>query len=493
MPNLLIDAGPGCGKTHSITDAYIYSKSANPAIFKSRFQATDEQMAIYEWVRAHFPKDAKYAAYCAYNKDIVADMLKKVHPDCTDFTKTLHGHGYAVIKSKYGYIKLNEKRGEILVEKITGQNLSMMKDKFNWISTLRYVDKLKDELLPIEEESFYKLQMKYSDLAPFKIHPDICSQAAKLVTAMKSVDRAIGISYSDQIWLALFLLPKPLYKFGFVDECQDLSPARLRLAQMLCENIVFCGDKNQGINAWNGADPYAIDQIREHCETSMPLKLSFRLPPNHARTCNMIRQSAQLRTLPGRSDGIEETVDCDSYIEWSKQVLDENPMIVCRYNAPLVQLALAYIQNGIPCRLLGSSEITNLINTVKNRNASTIDELHQKLNTYENQVLKVGNEMAKELNKKRFDSIRYVLKSCSTVSDFEPLIKSLGNPPKTSKCITLSTVHGAKGREAKVIGILNPPIPSDKAKESVQIEQEINTDFVGHSRTKQDRYYVYTR
>lgn len=492
MPNLLINAGPGCGKTHTLIDAYIYAKTANIAAFKSRFRATEEQITIYDWVRRYFPQDCHTACYMAYNKDIVADSKAKIHPDCE--IKTIHGWGAAFLKKSQGFLGSPvHDRGERLVQQITGKAFTELKDKFDWLSTIRFVDKLREELLPVTEESFQYLHSKYSDLAPFRIHPNIVVQANKLLTAMKTIDRSIGIGYIDQIWLSCFLIKKPIFKFGFIDECQDLSPLLLLFVSKICENAVYCGDRNQAINAWKGADSEAMNKVELECKDTLTLKTSFRLPPNHARTANEIRPTAQIKSLPEKEEGLQGSIDPEDVIDWSRENLSKKPMIVCRYNAPLVQLGLMYLKEGIPCKLLGNSEIDNLVNTVKNRKATSIRDLHHKLDNYETLCLKNGDDLAKEQTSRKMDAIRHILNQCNTVEEFEPLLKHLSNPPKSSEFLTLSTVHKAKGREAKVIGILNPPIPSTKAKLSSQKEQEINTDFVAHTRTMEDQYYVYTR
>ena len=146
---------------------------------------------------------------------------------------------------------------------------------------------------------------------------------------------------------------------------------------------------------------------------------------------------------------------------------------------------------GIPCKSLGGSLIKNLISTVANRKAASIDDLILKLAQYEARTLEVGNAMAKQANKDKFDCIRHVLKSCNTLDDFEPMLKRLLQPPKGTQHVVLTTVHKAKGLEAKVVALLNPPIPSSKAETPDQIEQEKNVDFVAHTRTKSEMYYLF--
>lgn len=508
MPNLLINAGPGCGKTSTIVDAYLYYKSANPVMWLTRFQNTPEQAAIYQWCRDNFPRkpevavvglDCHKAIYMAFNNTTVDDLKPRIHKDTE--VHTHHGWGYQAIRNAYGHVPINERAGETIVEKLTGQTMSQNKRRFDWISSLRFVEKLQEELLDITQENLYALQAKYSDLAPYKIHPDMVSQCSEIIRAMKTVDRRIGITYMMQVWLALFLLKKPPYEIGFVDECQDLSPARLALSLKLAKNLVFVGDNNQAINGWNGADPHSMERIREYCVADLPLRLSFRLPPNIAALSNKIRPTAQIRTIEGKKDGIIGRIVAENIIEWTQTTLnelsehanskDKNPMIVCRYNAPLVKLALQYVKAGIPCKSLGGSLIKNLISTVANRRASNIEDLLLKLAQYEQRTLEVGNAMAKQANKDKFDCIRHVLKSCNSLDDFEPMLKQLLQPPKGSQHVVLSTVHKAKGLEAKVVGLLNPPVPSSKAETPDQIEQEKNVDFVAHTRTKSDLYYLF--
>lgn len=492
MPNLLVEAGPGCGKTHTISDAYIYAKHLNHQLFVSKFGPTEEQIAIYEWFYKNFKGCTKPPIYMAYNNDIVADMKKRVHTDCTELVKTHHGHGYTIIKKKHGYVPINEKRGEILVQEIEGAPMSSLKNKWEWLTTLKFVEKLKMELLPISEQNFYLLQMKYNDLAPFRIHSNMTQQAAKLIQAMKKIDYKQGIQYVDQVWLAIFLLREPIYEWGFVDESQDLSPYLLELSKRLCKNLLFVGDSNQAINAWNGADPMAMRRIEAECEGVKTLTQSFRLTPSHAEHANKIRPTARLRSTPGKKDGVTQTIDREETLSILEQMHEHSPMVLCRYNAPLVRLALRCAREGMPVHCLGSKMMEGLISVVENRNASNISELQAKLDAYEDKLLSTGDEMSKDYNKDRMDTIRYVLEQCTTIEEFTPTIKRLLAPSKKTNHIIFSTVHKAKGRENANIFILNHPVASPKATTPIQKEQEINVSFVAETRSKLNKYYVYS-
>jgi len=278
MPNLVINAGPGSGKTTTIIDIFSYLRATNNAAWnKDHPRVTEEQRAVLEWCKSSLPEECRESClYMAYNNTIKEELEKKIHPKAE--ARTSHGAGYTLLVKKFGYLKINEKRSQHIVERVTGQLFKDMpnKDKFQWLSTIRHLEKMKDELLDPTEENFNQVHNKYSDLVSFPLHPNMIFQTQQIMPLMKTPTRDLGIEYIDQVWLALFCLPKPIYKLGLVDECQDLSYARLVLAQRLCENIVFVGDPDQAINAFAGADSHAFDKIREICDQELPLKLSFR-------------------------------------------------------------------------------------------------------------------------------------------------------------------------------------------------------------------------
>ena len=63
-------------------------------------------------------------------------------------------------------------------------------------------------------------------------------------------------------------------------------------------------------------------------------------------------------------------------------------------------------------------------------------------------------------------------------------------PKKHVPFITLSTIHRAKGLEAKHVAILFPPVEHPKASTQEQIEQEKNLHFVAESRTSHSLTWV---
>jgi hypothetical protein len=70
----------------------------------------------------------------------------------------------------------------------------------------------------------------------------------------------------------------------------------LKLAYKSAHHIVFCGDPNQSITRFAGAGDAIYDELQLTCDKELPLRLSFRLPPNITQKANQIHPSAKLRS-----------------------------------------------------------------------------------------------------------------------------------------------------------------------------------------------------
>jgi hypothetical protein len=496
MTKLLIAAGPGCAKTYTIKKVPMYLRTHNMKVFLENNQHTQEQLDIWQRAaeidlpRKDHPDESMRRhptiAYMAYNRDAV----KEVKPGIPDFVDclTIHGHGYSVLNTKYGYLRLTKTRGQSIVEKLTGRPFNQLKDKFQWLCSLRYLEKLKEELMDPTPENFRFLREKYDSLANFPEHGQLTTHITRLIREMKKVDRKIGIEYIDQIWMPLFLLKTPKYDLGLIDECQDLSRARLLLAKKLCRHLIFVGDENQAINAFSGADARAFDRIREECDEVFPLRESFRCPPNIVEQANILCPSAKLRTSNTENGQ-------DIKIQYNKLVdhLPKDPtqaLIICRYNAPLVGCALKLFKAGIPCRILGKQLPDQLASIVVNRRAVDIEDLQIKLEKYQEFCCKGTNEYIQEAIRDRIECINLVIENHpeASISDVPDLIKSYFK--ETPNSVTLSTIHKAKGAEKPNIFILFPPVESHFAKTEDQKKQERNLHFVAITRTSKNLYRV---
>jgi hypothetical protein len=499
MATLLINAGPGTGKSYTLAKLPGYLRAQNREAYLRNTKHTEEQLAIWEWVRTHIdpPTDGSHHSimYGAYNADAV-EKQSEVTPDYVS-CRTIHGHGASYLMKKYKYLgPPNGRRGQVIVEQITGKDFNKMPDKFKWLSTLRHIEKLKEELLAPTEENFKHLHFKYDTLVAFELHSDMVAQAEKIIPEMKKVSKQTGIEFIDQVWLPTFLLNSPIYDIGKIDECQDLSPLRLRLCRLLCRDLIFVGDPDQAINAFAGADAHSFEKIEAIADAVLPLKKTFRLPPNIVKRANQLSPRAKLvgvKETAGKERSITISELPDVIKEYMKKSDEGQVLILCRYNAPLINTAFKLMASGVPCYVAGRQLVESLVKIIEGRKAESIEELRSKLKQYFHfismEAVANDNLQILEALEDKKTCLMNVLKECSKINEVIPKLKELF--AKKKHVPRLMTCHKAKGQESRFVFLLYPPIPSTKARTEDAIQQEKNLEFVATTRTMEDLYFVH--
>ena len=121
MPHLLIKAGPGTGKSHTIRGALSYLHLADKKEFLHKM--SDEQEDIYKWCCDELPK-SKSVVYLAFQKSIATDLKNKVLPFADVYS--LNGFGQSCCIKRWGYHHLNKYRGNNIINKHIGCSLQKL-------------------------------------------------------------------------------------------------------------------------------------------------------------------------------------------------------------------------------------------------------------------------------------------------------------------------------------------------------------------------------
>lgn len=280
---ILVDAGPGTGKSLTLEHAYRYLLSG---VYS--FTPTQEQVNICHFIRETClstlgPVSPANCCFVMYNDSTKTAMKAKLSNQTKVFT--FHGLGMSILTKRHGAHRRDDYRGQKMLASLLGKPLNHFpyNERLQYYSLLKYVEACKEELLIPSQDAFIKIHEKYSFPPP----PENVDLAVNLLSAMRTNTNTF--EFIDQVWLGLQKLQTPIYKVLFVDEAQDISALRLELALKVAEMVVFCGDPFQGINAFAGADVEAWNTLTKICKYTLPLKTSFRLPPNHIEHANKIR------------------------------------------------------------------------------------------------------------------------------------------------------------------------------------------------------------
>ena len=146
------------------------------------------------------------------------------------------------------------------------------------------------------------------------------------------------IDFNDQVYMpALFGGVFPRFPLVLIDEYQDLSPINRAIVAKLCKHSrqIGVGDEAQAIYEFRGADKDAMPKaIEEFDMATLPLSTSFRCPSNI--TANVHWHVPDI--CSSASGGIVESVE--------NYTISPGSAVICRYNAPLLSLAMELLASG---------------------------------------------------------------------------------------------------------------------------------------------------
>jgi len=491
MTNIVIEAGPGCGKTTTLVKAEERLRLGGNLSFKP----TDEQMAIFAAIYNEIgDTPSKQIIFLAMTNPIRDELKVKLPTDIR--VQNFNQAGGHILYQKYGQIKLSELKGRdticLILEK-QWQAFSF-KDRSLLTQTLRVIDFLKQELLSPSPESIEFVADKYG----IEYIPNL--SLVKTVMTDMYTNTAV-IDHTDQMWRALGELQRPRYALAFVDECQDLSALRLELALRIARNVVFCGDPNQSINAFAGACTDAFPRIEAVCKLKLPLKTNFRNPRNIVDHANFVKPSAKLvarktQIVPEINinlQGLPDYLKKETRYNQSTDIfnsLPEEHLILGRTRAHLIKAGLTLFKANLPCKILtrgGEKALTSWITDyISYSSCKTLEALHAHASNDKNSILKKSKIKSYQL-----EICLTILELCealTSLSEIQEVVEKLSTD--SDSAFPLCTLHKSKGLERNYIYLLFPPIQSPLAKTDEEKEQEENLYFVGITRTTNQLVWV---
>jgi len=308
------------------------------------------------------------------------------------------------------------------------------------------------------------------------------------------------IDYTDMIWLPNVLYCKPLgmlYDWIILDEAQDLSVCQREIV-LKCRKIntrmLFFGDSEQALYSFASSDPESFKRLKELPNTtSLPLSISYRCAKNIVDFAQKI-----VPTIEANNDGREGEIKYDVGLD----EIQDGDMVLCRNNAPLMQVYVDFIKQGKKCFIRGKDIGLNLKNMVKRAGIEVLNKSLQEdgvfVRLYDT-LFDMINEIVCKYNVTYSDAVESaaisnrldMIKALEILSDdintsAELIAKIDGIFSDRKKGgISLSTIHKAKGLEAENVYIAcRHLMPSSRAKKDWEIRQEYNLMYVAYTRAK---------
>ena len=471
--NLVVEAAAGSGKTYTLVKAL-----------------------------SLIPQD-KRVLMTAFNKDIVKELTKKVKEFPNVEVRTLHGLGMILTTRGLG-IGGMKPEGYKYTQLIYNHWQDLSKTNINKLSRNARKSFVENTKKLVDFGRFY-LATTRSEMIELMTKYDIPCVADEVDVALKVM--AIGgknldsIDYTDMIWMPHIYdlhLQECEYDFIMVDECQDLNVAERNLVLRCLKEggrLIAVGDSNQCIYGFSGSDPDSFRAIQSIPNTvSMPLSISYRCPESVVKFAQNLVPSIEAKQ--GAEEGV--ILDCVSLDD-----VHDGDMVLCRNNAPLLQVYCKLLEQGKRAYIRGSDVGKNLQNIVIGTHK---DYLHTNLKQdgvfirlyedlfnsrkaiMERYGISQEDAMKHETIQAKLDMIRALEVLGADLTTTEELTKKIEDIfPKNDKGegIMLSTVHKAKGLEADNVFIACASLmPSKSALDEWQVQQERNLMYVAYTRAK---------
>lgn len=314
--------------------------------------------------------------------------------------------------------------------------------------------------------------------------------ARKVLTKNIEIGAQI-IDFNDQLYLPIiFNAAFPKYDVVFVDELQDCSSINFEIIERCLfpkSRFIGVGDSAQSIYSWRGAAQDAMANARTRFNArSLSLPVCYRCPKEVVKLAQQFSP-----TLQAFAEAQQGKVTRD--YPWTPESFRPSDVILCRNNAPLVAMAFKLIRAKKACRVLGRDIGNGLVALVKKLRALSVGDLKGKLDSY------VSRETQKLHNEGKLDQITSLLDKAETLKIFIAELPSTDLPDTLIErvsalfvddtpqgCVTLSSVHKAKGMEWPRVFILDVHLFGKYG----DTQEERNCHYVAITRAQSELFYI---
>jgi superfamily I DNA/RNA helicase len=441
------------------------------------------------------------ALFLAFNKSIVGELQTRLGAGVACKTLNSLGHG-AVMRGipRDRKLRLDDGKYRDIVSQMVGDyglTGSRANDMTRAITTL--VRFAQSSLCATDNDSLAALAERY-DVDPVEGISD--SELFEFVRRALDQGEQMGrlgiISFDDQIWLPVKWNLRPSQaEWVLVDECQDLSAAKLELALSARApggRMLFVGDARQAVYGFAGADADSWHKIVARTSaTVLPLSVCYRCPTKVITLAQTI--VPHIEAAPGADAGNVQEV-CASDLAG---IVRTGDLVICRLTAPLITLCVNLIVRRIPARVKGRDLARALISIAKEAlgrmDYSDLPEALLGYLDHKSALLarrKNGEAQIQSLTD-RVNGVRACVTAfpeAKSLSELSDSIDSLFTDGEAA--VELSTVHRAKGLEADRVFILAPEkLPLVWAgQQAWETEQEQNLRYVALTRARRELYFV---
>ena len=286
------------------------------------------------------------------------------------------------------------------------------------------------------------------------------------------------ITFSDMIWLPHTHGWKPdQFDRVFIDEAQDLSPARTELLiNSLAPGGRICavGDPKQALYQFAGAMENAIDVLIERLQANcFPLSVSYRCARKIIELAKEINPLVEARE--NAPDGKIEDLEIDQLYDIK---IPPGSAVISRTNYPLIRACFGFLSRGINANINGRDIGNRFLWRIDCWNPDSTEALVNSIHAWRDEVCQRLIEKKRDTSRIEDEakSIEIFAEKTKTVSEVrENISKFFSDEPAQLK---LSTAHKIKGLEFDNVYVFENTFHPERGR------QETNCFYVAITRAK---------
>lgn len=504
MPKLKhtsVNACAGTGKTWTMEQAFRHF--AGEPLPKT---GSDEQQAIWKSMGNFGPR---IRAVMAFNRSVKEEWQAKKIPGL--YSYTTFGFGLRVLQMNGLKAKGDPQpfKTDLMLEILEGKPTDNL-NQANVINARRLVELARLTLTDDEDpEAIATLADDYG-----VNYTDQVLEWVPQLIALHAKHTDI-IDFADMVWLPFkkrFKLNNPIDMLG-VDEVQDLNAAQQALILSNARRFMIVGDRRQAIYQFAGADQFSFDNFEDFLNksasgmNSLPMTITRRCSKEVVRYANSL--VPELQAMPNAPEGSVSELTHDVFLDRHAPKLTHDDFVLCRRNAPLVELTLKLIMQRKPARMIGRdfgrSCLTFIRDVARGAQDTTVirSMILEKIKQQEDywQRKRFVLDRTKELF---YDMTTSALVFCSMASTLDQITKTIeeifldDKQASDRQYIRCSSIHRAKGLEAKRVFFLEADrcgVPFTIVKNGKKVavtptQVDFNLRYVGITRAQEKLFMV---
>lgn len=471
-------------------EAFIASATDTSSVALRARAGSGKTFSLREWAS----KSRKGGMATSFSKSTVQELTKKMP---TKFqSKTMHGLGYQAIKKSGKFDKLSQSK----TYDITKQYAEDMELSYELQEPIRKLVSIAktfgiqpDAKGPIGLiENTYSIWEQLADQFDIDINEEIHRSSIDVLNLSNKYALKDGvIDFDDMLYIAL-LYPHRFPKFPVIlaDEVQDfnsLQHAMLKRCLLPGGRLIAAGDDRQAIYGFRGALAESYPTlVNNFSMTELPLTVSFRCPREVVYEAQ--RYVPDIEPAPSAIDG--------SVIRAaSLDLVDIPKTVLCRNNAPLINLALSLFVSGRTVEVAGQDIGKGLIALTKRITKKNLKsaEFIERLDKWKEREI-IRHPRRKARIKDKHLALRALTRHHKDLKGVQDHLTKLYPNPNSRDYrpadVYMSTIHRSKGREWPQVLFLDPQLlPSKYATRESELLQEDNLAYVGVTRAQEELVY----